>query len=385
MKKLYFITRTFVEPKDGKSCVLLNNVYVDLLKQCFHVVVVTPSYNAANEINEDYIKIRYKNKILYPYMERIGLLEDYLDLWVNKTLEFLTKKVNKEDIVFATSGGELACIKIASILKREKQCKFVVNFRDPVDYSYIDNKKTCGYFHVNRENSISKYLSNVDFVITSSDKFREILELKYSFLRNKIINNYYGYIEKYAGDIDHVEQLKKRRAEGKAIRLVYGGSMNEPQGAEIFTGLLKKREDVKIVYIGESSRKISKAAQMNNVTVMGSMDHDIYLRYITENADVALVSLKAEPYKACFPSKIFECINLKIPILAALPDGDAKKTINKNGYGRAVRYGDIEELNEALDYILDNYKMIIGNIQRDRDDWEMEKEIKKVLAILSEI
>lgn len=385
MKKIYFITRTFVEPEQGRSCVLLNNVYVDLLRQHFHVIVVTPSYDSEDKITEDYIKIRYDNKLLTPYMERVGFLEDYLKAWGDKTLKVLGEIVDSRDIVFATSGGELECIKIASLLKRKKGCKFVINFRDPVSYSHIDGEKIGGRWHVSRERAILEYISNVDYVITTSDKFREILSDKYPFLQNKVVNNYCGYIDEYKGNINHLEQFKARMAASERIKLVFGGSMNKPQGAEYFTHLLKKRDDIEITYIGTPSRKIIRAAKMDNVTSLQSMSHDDYLRYVTENADIGLVSLASEPYKACFPSKIFEYINLEIPILAALPDGDAKRVINEKGYGRAVEYGNMEALNQALDYILDHYDSIVKNIQKDKKDWAMKRTIVEAIELLQRI
>ncbi len=385
MKTLYYITRTFTDPQEEKACGMIRNAYVNFLKHYFSVTVVTPAYDGENIINDDYIKLNYKARMMYPYMERIGLLEDYLDVWVNMTLEVMTARVKSDDIIFATSGGELACIKLGSILKKRVGCRFVVNFHDPVDYSNIDGRKTCGFFHVSRENAILKYLSNSDYIITSSDKFREVLEEKYYFLRNKIVNSYFGYINKCEVNVNHFEKLRRGRERGEKIRLVFGGSMNEPQGAEFFTHLLKERKDIEIVYIGNASKKIKKAAKMRNVAILEPMVHDAYLRYMTENADIGLVSLATEPYKACFPSKIFECINLEMPILAALPDGDAKRVINEKGYGRAVVYGDMVALQKALEDILTHYEELVKNIKRDKPSWAMEKKLGEVIDILQKV
>lgn len=379
MRTIYFITRTFMEPENGKSCVLVRNAYVDFLKRYFHVMVVTPAYNGEDIINENYIKMSYKGGLMYSYMERIGLVEDYLDSWIDSSFDVMAMRVKSDDIIFATSGGELACIKLGSLLKKRTDCKLIVNFHDPIDYTYIGDKKICGAFHISRENTILKYLSVVDYVITSSDKYREILEEKYNFLRNKIVNNYFGYIHKYKVDTDHPENMRRRRADGKKIRLVFGGSMNAPQGAEIFIHMLKGRKDIEIVYVGNANRKIKKAARTGKITVLEPMTHDEYLRYMTGNADIGLVSLAAEPYKACFPSKIYEYINLEVPILAALPDGDAKKIINEQGYGRAVAYGKVEELNEALDYIMAHYDGIVERIQSDKSKWDMKNRISEVV------
>ncbi len=160
----------------------------------FGVTVVTPHYKRLSySFEKGVIRVPfyYSSRVLQE-LERFGILEDYLDPWVGKAYRVLLKRVQQSDIVFATSGGDLGMIKLASLLKRKAGCRFVVNFHDPVDYSRVNGFRVDDRFHVSRERPVSKYLANVDLVITSSTVYLEALKRKYSALRDRIVNGYFG-------------------------------------------------------------------------------------------------------------------------------------------------------------------------------------------------
>ena len=127
--KIWYISRTYLPEKTGGA--LIRIAQVDFFRsQGAEVVVVAPDYLgqdatiSGKEIRLPYRKSRIR---LNQVFERIGLYEDYLDRWVDDSLALLKDRVRKEDYVFATSGGELGCIKLGSKLKDLVGCKFVVN------------------------------------------------------------------------------------------------------------------------------------------------------------------------------------------------------------------------------------------------------------------
>ena len=63
------------------------------------------------------------------------------------------------------------------------------------------------------------------------------------------------------------------------------------------------------------------------------MPHNEFLKFMIENIDIGFVSLANDYLGACVPSKIYEYINLGLPIIGALPNGDGLDIINKNNYG----------------------------------------------------
>ena len=63
------------------------------------------------------------------------------------------------------------------------------------------------------------------------------------------------------------------------------------------------------------------------------------------------MSLTNNYLAACFPSKIFEYINLGLPILGALPNSDAMDFINQNGIGKAFHFTEIEAMQDYLKHL----------------------------------
>ena len=99
-----------------------------------------------------------------------------------------------------------------------------------------------------------------------------------------------------------------------------------------------------------------------------------------ENIDIGFVSLTNDYLGACVPSKIYEYINLALPILAALPNGDGQNIINQNSYGISCKYYDINGLKNALKKFKDKnfVNKCQNNILRDRDKWFMKNRILEV-------
>lgn len=354
-----------------------------LQKLGWDVVVVMPNYNSNKlKVENNIHLIPYnKNQRLAFWFERIGIYEDYLDEWVKNAFFYLKNKVTKNDIVFATTGGELGTIKLGSILKKEIGCKFVINFRDPLDYSIVNGLKLDKKFHVSREKQEKKYVSNSDLIITSSNTYKNALKKKYPFL--KIVNNYFGYIKKI--DLNSFNKIKSDK-----IRIAYAGNMGKTQKPETLYEIYKKlkRNDVELYFIGNfSNNKILKNIKDKNVKLISYLEHNEFIKFMIENIDIGFVSLSNDYLGACVPSKIYEYINLGLPIFGALPDGDGKDLINKNKFGMAKKYNNIKELVEALNLMLknENIKFFKNNILKERDKWSMEYRIKEEENLLKRL
>ncbi len=376
MKKvIYFVTRSYLPNTSGGSLIRVKEV--ELLRSFFDVIVVTPNYET-NELIEynGIIKIPFNLSYtrFFSIMERAGILEDYMDFWVSKAIVYLSNKVTSNDLILSTSGGELGCIKIGSILKQKKSCKHIINFHDPIDYSLVNGLKIDNKFHVSREKCEYKYISNADLIITSSSKNKESLISKYPSLKERVKNNYFGYIDKYL-----VNNAKK---DGK-ITIAYSGIFSPLQKPEILIEACEGIDNIDLKFIGnfESRKEMHKYINKQNVEFIHMMPHREFLKYMTENVDIAFVSLTSDYLGACVPSKIYEYINLELPILGALPDGDARDIINLNVYGIAKAYDDLPGIHEAALQLIDksNYIKVKTKIQIDKDKWAMENQITEVI------
>jgi glycosyltransferase involved in cell wall biosynthesis len=385
--KLYYLTRSYYPyQKSGGTLMRLGAVKY-LQELGWNIIVVMPNYNSKKIIIEhDIIQIPFLQRHvqkLDSLLERVGIYEDYLDKWIENAWEYLKDKIQKEDIIFATSGGELGMIKLGSLLKDEIHCKFVGNFRDPIDYSLVHNLKLNNKFHINREKKEEQYLKNSDLIITSSISNKISLEKKYPQFHNKIVNNYFGYIS----EVDLKFSIQKVN---KKLTIAYVGNMSITQKPEILYELYKNLENnnIEIYFIGNyKNYKPLQNIKDNNIKFIDFIPHDEFLKFMIENIDIGFVSLANDYLGACVPSKIYEYINLGLPMIGALPDGDGRDIINNNGYGIACKYNDIEGLSNAIRNFLDRDYLgnIKSNIIKDKENWAMQNRIKEVDSYLRSI
>jgi len=381
--KIWFLTRSlYPYQKTGGGQIRLGQV--NYLKELgWNIEIIMPNYEN-DKINhiDNIVQVPYtKTQKLASLFERIGIYEDYLDKWIDDTFKYIKDKIKKEDIVFSTSGGELGMIKLGSLLKDKIGCTFVVNFHDPLDYSLVHGLKLNNKFHISREAQEKKYLKNSDIIIASSKSNQNSLINKYPEKKDKIKYNYFGYIKKL--DISNGKNKKSNR-----LKIAYVGNMSYTQRPEVLYEAYKRvenKDDIEMYFIGNSKNyKPLQNISDKNVKFIDFMPHDEFLKFMVENIDIGFVSLANDYLGACVPSKIYEYINLGLPMIGALPDGDGVDMINDNNYGIACKYNDINGLVNAIIKFSDKeyLKEIKNNIVSHKDEWSMYTKIKEVDKLL---
>ncbi len=382
--KIFYLTRSYYPYQKGGGPLMRTGAVKYLKELGWDVIVVMPNYETKDFIIENDIwQIPFKGKHiqkLASLFERVGIYEDYLDKWVQNAFEYLKDKITQDDIVFATSGGELATFKLASMLKDKLGFKYIANYRDPINYTLVHGLKVDNKIHVSREKEEKKYISNADLMITSSDFNKQSLVIKYPELKSKIFNNYFGYIKSI--DIRQYKKIKSNK-----LRIAYSGSMltNVQKPEILYEALLKlKSNDIELYFIGniDYNKKLKEIKKLKNTNIkfIDFIPHDEYLKFMCENIDVGFVSLIKDYYGACVPSKIYEYINLELPIIAALPYGDAADIINNNKFGFATHYSNTLKIADFIKIYSDRQKglEISKNIHNNKEEWSMKERIKEL-------
>ncbi len=384
--KIYYLTRSYAPMQKGGGPLMRKGAVENLRKIGWDVTVVMPAYendtivDSAESITIP-LQLWKKRAIIY---EMFGLYEDYLDPWVKRSFAYLKDKISSSDILIATAGGELGMIKLGALLKENTGCKLLINLRDPIDYTNVNGLKINKRYHVSREKEEKKYLSMADKIVTSSKTFKKILQDKYPILKAKIANNYFGYVEK-------VPLEKYSKIPKDTLRIAYVGNMEAAQRPELLLEAHRKAKNsakIEIYFIGEyRNYPPLKHINESNVICMDYLPHEDFLEFMLRQIDVGFVSLADDYYAACFPSKIYEYINLGLPILGALPHGDAKEFINHEGYGFATYFRNIDNLAEEMDRWVDGTKIekFKTNIMQTRTFWSMESQIKELDRLLREL
>ena len=384
--RIFYLTRTYPSENLGGGGIIRKGTIDHLKKNGYEVWVISPNYNGAGvDVNDDHKHIllpHVGNFKLCSFLETIGLWEDYMAGWVYYAVRYLRKILKKEDLLFATSGGELGTIILAKKLADIIGCKYVINLHDPISFTTVNGEVTryikTKFRHVTRDKTEYKYLFSASAIITSSESYRDCLMQKYPVFAPKISCHHFGYIKSL--------QYSKRKPKGR-INIVYGGAMGELQSPEILAEAVGGIENVKVVFIGNwrSNPKLIQYEKCSNIDLIDVLPNREYIKYLQDNADVGFVSLKGQLAEICIPSKLYEFINLGLPILGIL-GGDGRNIIRNNLYGVVVRYS-VQSLREAILDISNPKKLSMykNNVIRDREKWAMDCQIKDVLSVINEI
>ncbi len=382
MKTIYYISRSYPEQFDTGGGALMRQAQVNSFKSAgYNVVVVLPNYqnDKVEQTKDNILLTPYKiNERLTYFLHGKGILECYLSRWVKTTVNHLKNIVKKEDIVFATTGGEIGTLIIASELKKHTQCKTVFNYHDPIAHTTVfglspSNEKT----NLKKNQIEGKYLKNIDLILTSSKLNKEALLDKHNFLKpDKIQAIYFGYLK---------DLYASKNKLNKKTTIVYGGSFAPLQQPELLIKAAREIEDIEVVYIGNHQNYAPIQLYKDDCTLLPAMSYEDYINYIQERADIGFVALTDEYYGACVPSKIFEYLNIGLPIIGALPNGDAMDIINQNNYGLSCHFNDVEQLKKNIKQIVQekNIAKFKQHILNDRTNWGMHYNSQKLLQLLS--
>ena len=384
IKKIYYLSRSYPAYFDTGGGALMRQAQVEILrKNGFEVIVVLPNYG------KNTLELKADNTLLIPFKHferftywkhRKGIIDCFLDKWVKNSIIYLKDKINKNDLVFATTGGEFGTLKLGSLLKDVTGCKFIINYHDPIAFTSVNGTTQDSNTNINKDKKEGEYLKNVDFVITSSEVIRISLLQKHPFLsKDKIKTNYFGYLKSLPSD---KTEYKKNK-----VTIVYGGSFANLQQPELLIKVAKDIKDIEVVYIGNHKNYQPLKKYKNQCTLLPAMPYEKYVKYIQKNADIGFMSLTNEYLGACVPSKLFEYINVELPIIGALPMGDANAIINKKEYGLSCHFSDEKTLKNNIIKLLDANKRRYyqQKIKAEREKWKMEHRMKDVINIIKSL
>ncbi|HZX63500.1 MAG TPA: glycosyltransferase family 4 protein, partial [Bacteroidales bacterium] len=151
--------------------------------------------------------------------------------------------------------------------------------------------------------------------------------------------------------------------------LLYAGILGHAQGLEVIlkaADLLKDNKRIRFILVGAGPErdklvKMKEALSLDNLFFFDSMPRPQLLKIIA-NVDVALIPLrKIDLFKGAIPSKIFENLALRKPILLGV-EGEAKELfIDEGNAGLAFVPEDEHDL-AAKTEILFNNRQLAGDL-----------------------
>jgi hypothetical protein len=380
---IYYITRSYPEitPFNGGGSLMRKAAVEKLRVLGYKVIVVVPNYNDKKIIITDsYISIPYNaNQKFALILEHLGIIDDYLNNWVQNSFKILKKIIKKGDILFSSSGDDLGTVILGYKLKKYLNSKFIINFRDPIYKSKIYGKrlkiKKFDKPHFGRENLEKKLLHSADLIITSSSQYMSSLLFKFPSLEGKLINNNYGYI-------DEIKSIQNNFNKNEYFEIIYGGNMGSSQSPQLLAYALKNLKNIKATFIGNYKENKELMALRGEINLVDKMSYENYLKYVSKNANAAFISLTNGLSQYCVPSKLYDYINLELPILGHI-QGQAKEIIVNEKFG--LISSNINELKSNILNITKPkvYNEFKKNICLKKHLWSMDNRLKEILPYIS--
>jgi glycosyltransferase involved in cell wall biosynthesis len=201
--------------------------------------------------------------------------------------------------------------------------------------------------------------ANVDFVLNHNP---EVDKNKVEVNPNSIepLEIYYSAEEKAAIRTKYNIPLDKKV-------LVYGGNLGKPQGVdfllETMANTAHKEAFFLIVGDGTEFPKLKKwfdTSNPSNAMLLQRLPKDDYDKMLA-SCDVGLIFLDKSFLIPNFPSRLLSYLEMKKPIIAATdPNTDIGDIIEKSGCGYKVLAGDVAQMTQSIDKLLEEDLDVMG-------------------------
>ena len=322
----------------------------------------------------------YKNKWLSKHkIEGINVwrVKTYITAnegFIKRTIDYISFMLSslffglftrKVDIVIGTSPQFFTVIS-AWALTKFKRVPFVFELRDiwPASITAVGAMKASWIIKVLEKLELFLY-HQADLIISVTHSFKlELQNRGVSADKIKVVLNgvdlskYKPLPEKDTGF------AKEFQLQGKFVAGYVGthGLAHALDSIIQAAELLKADDDVRIVFAGggaDRSRleKLVKACDLSNVVMIPRQAKE-NMPKIWSLCDVSLVSLKDTPlFSTVIPSKIFESMAMKLPIIISVPEGESTEIIRREKVGLVIPPENPNRLAEALLNIKNNNDM----------------------------
>eukprot|EP01047_Picozoa_sp_COSAG01_P015177 COSAG01_NODE_755_length_13819_cov_130.671939_1_plen_145_part_10 len=141
MRKLWFITRSYPPQTGGGPQTI--KLQVDFLSKYYDVSVVTINHESHSNIICDHIIYLSKGRFfrVFSRLSALGLWLDDLFFWRKNALNYLKNKIDNDDIIFTTTGGEISCFNLGKqLVKYKPSLKLILNYHDGIDHAIYDTE-----------------------------------------------------------------------------------------------------------------------------------------------------------------------------------------------------------------------------------------------------
>ena len=276
--------------------------------------------------------------------------------WVKKSIKFLLKYINKNNIEYIVSTGPPHSMHLIALglKKKNKNLKWIADFRDPWSKLDLLDNFHLSYFAKNKNKLLEKnVLFKANLILTVSEKWKDDFK-KLGAKNVKVITN--GY------DDSDFTNYKSNTSKEKFV-IGHYGLINHLRNPNNFWKALdeiclKNKDFSKKLEIHLSGnidkniiKEISNYSAINRkIKMLGYLSHKDVINAYSNTSLLLVLLFNSKSGLGNHPAKLFECIACKKQFFVFGPENsDTQKLLNKTKIGEYLLYSDnIENLKEKI-------------------------------------
>ena len=412
MKKKLLIYANYFYPEIASTSQLLTDLSIELQND-FDITVICSIPCYTGKIENKYLTKKFSfEKLQNIKIIRVKVTEFNKQSKKSRVLHILsyyfnsksaTKLLEKQDYILTISQPPILGGMLGVYGKKKTHGKLIYSIQDfnpeqTMAVNYSKNKLVLKFMLWFDKRTCRKS----DLVVTVGQDMQKNLINRFNnknVPNNTVINNWINESEIYPlnkNDKQIIDFKKKYKLENKFI-IMYSGNIGLFYDLENIIKLFKKyndRDDIIFAFIGEGTIKdnlikICYNNSINNIVFIPYQDKKDLI-YSLNTADVHLV-VNAKGIKGVsVPSKIYGIMATNIPALGILEeDSEAWNIIKASNCGILAEAGNYKDIQEKLDYIINNKDIFIkqhltgrkyleDNFTKNKSIDKYKEEIKKL-------
>ncbi len=267
------------------------------------------------------------------------------------------------DLVYATAPP-YTCLMIGAAIARREQLPLIVDYRD----DWVDNPRHTypTYWHRKLTARMEhKVLEECVHVFSINETIMRAIQL-----RNPQATCSYSVVPQGydPADFDHIQDQNPQAGDPSVMTFLYAGMFYDAQQPDTFLTAvrvlherrpeLKRRIKLKFVGLFPESKKIliQQLSLENNTELMGYLDHSDATKQLAK-ADVAWMIIGHQTGEEMISTgKLFEYMGSQKPILALVPNGEAKRALEGYDAATLVDPDDVEAISVAIEELYDRWQ-----------------------------
>jgi len=310
--------------------------------------------------------VKFKNDSNRKFLSNLSqtfLIPDSKIFWKNKAVELAEKIIseNEIDMIYATAPPYTDFL-VACKLKEKYSIPVVLDYRD----SWIDcpNNFYATPFHENMHKKMeTRVLECADKIVTINTRIKELMLLRYPFIKDEDVK-----VIPQGFDSEDFMKYENLNLKKDKMRITYSGSFLNYYTPKYFLDGLKKafekrpelKNKIEACFIGTFPEEyINYIEQLNikeAVNILGYVEHSACIKHLMESDILWMMINKTQRSDLHSTGKLYEYFGTRKPILACVPEGVARQSLENHGAVKLTEPDDSEAIARAIIEYYDLYK-----------------------------